>query len=299
MTVGSPVDPGAAYRDVRVGVIELLRTADDDALVMIAPATPEWRVRDVAGHLAGVCDDVAHGNMEGAPGPAWTGAQVDKRRDWDLEQLVTDWTEHAESLEPQMAAWGSAIGQMVFDAWTHEQDIRGALGAPGGRDSAAARIAFDWMVGNLQAPDDIDPSRPSDPAGDRGAHRSRDGRDLRSARGHRPRHASGSTGGLARTSSCGPSPGGGAGPRSPRWTGRATHSSSAWCSAIRSSLQSSTSSNRDQHALQSPRSAARAARWRRRNREACRTLGGIVSTVAYPSRTKVAFTKRPSLARCT
>jgi uncharacterized protein (TIGR03083 family) len=160
MTVGSPVDPGAAYRDVRVGVIELLRTADDDALVMIAPATPEWRVRDVAGHLAGVCDDVAHGNMEGAPGPTWTGAQVDKRRDWDLEQVVTDWTEHAESLEPQMAAWGSAIGQMVFDAWTHEQDIRGALGAPGGRDSAAARIAFDWMVGNLQAPDDIDPSDP-------------------------------------------------------------------------------------------------------------------------------------------
>jgi uncharacterized protein (TIGR03083 family) len=156
----SPTDPGAAYRGVRLGVIELLRTTDDDALDRIAPATPEWRVRDLAGHLAGVCDDVVHGNMEGAPGPAWTGAQVDKRREWELEQLVSEWTEHAETIEPQMRDWGSSIGQMVFDAWTHEQDIRGALGTPGGRDTAATEVAFDWMVGNLRAPDDVDPADP-------------------------------------------------------------------------------------------------------------------------------------------
>jgi uncharacterized protein (TIGR03083 family) len=160
MTDAFTTDPGAAYRDVRVSVIELLRTTDPAALRGLAPATPEWRVRDIAGHLAGVCDDVVNGNMDGAPGPAWTGAQVDKRRDWDVEQLVTEWTEHAEGLEPQMSEWGAAIGQMVFDAWTHEQDIRGALGVPGGRDTAATAIAFDWMVGNLQAPDDTDPADP-------------------------------------------------------------------------------------------------------------------------------------------
>lgn len=34
-----------------------------------------------------------------------------------------------------------AVGQMVFDATTHEQDIRGALVAPGGRESDSLAIA--------------------------------------------------------------------------------------------------------------------------------------------------------------
>ena len=52
------------------------------------------------------------------------------------------------------------MGQMVFDAFTHEQDIRGALDAPGGRESAAAAIAFDWITANMRAPADASPDDP-------------------------------------------------------------------------------------------------------------------------------------------
>ena len=38
---------------------------------------------------------------------------------------------------------------MTFDATTHEQDLRGALGAPGGRESDSLAIAYDWAVDRL------------------------------------------------------------------------------------------------------------------------------------------------------
>jgi uncharacterized protein (TIGR03083 family) len=130
MMAPSP-DYAGAYHEVRVGLIELLRSRTEPELDTIAPATPEWRVRDIAAHLAGVCDDITQGNMAGVASDAWTAAHVAKRADWTMDQLLTDWGEQANVVEDQMNAWGPGMGQMVFDAFTHEQDIRGALGEPG------------------------------------------------------------------------------------------------------------------------------------------------------------------------
>lgn len=144
-------DYEGAYRDVRVRVTELLRDRPDDELEQVAPATPEWRVRDVVAHLGGVCDDIANGNMAGVATNGWTQAQVEKRRDWEFGRVLDDWTEHAAVVEPMLNDLGQPIGQMLFDAWTHEQDVRGALDAPGGRDSDAAEIALSWFVSTNQA----------------------------------------------------------------------------------------------------------------------------------------------------
>jgi uncharacterized protein (TIGR03083 family) len=144
-------DYEGAYRDVRVRVTELLRDRPAADVEQLAPATPEWRVRDVVAHLGGVCDDIAHGNMSGVATDAWTQAQVDKRRDWDFARVLDDWTEHATTVEPMLDDIGEPIGQMLFDAWTHEQDVRGALGEPGGRDCAAAEIALAWLVATNRA----------------------------------------------------------------------------------------------------------------------------------------------------
>lgn len=144
-------DYEAAYRDLRVRVDDLLRDRSDTDVEQLAPATPEWRVRDVVAHLGGVCDDISSGNMAGVASNAWTAAQVDKRRGWEFASVLDDWNEHAGTVEPMLNEIGQPIGQMVFDAWTHEQDIRGALGEPGGRDSAAAEIAFAWLVDTNQA----------------------------------------------------------------------------------------------------------------------------------------------------
>jgi hypothetical protein len=48
-------------------------------------------------------------------------------------------------IEPMLNEIGQPMGQLVFDAWSHEQDIRGPLGEPGGRDSTALEIAFAWF----------------------------------------------------------------------------------------------------------------------------------------------------------
>ncbi|MCF2526545.1 maleylpyruvate isomerase family mycothiol-dependent enzyme [Yinghuangia soli] len=37
----------------------------------------------------------------------------------------------------------------AFDVWTHEQDVRRAMGRPGGLDSAAAQISRDFLLGQL------------------------------------------------------------------------------------------------------------------------------------------------------
>jgi uncharacterized protein (TIGR03083 family) len=144
-------DYEAAYRAVRVRLTELLREQTDDDVEQPAPATPEWRVRDVVAHLGGVCDDIAHGNMDGVATDAWTQAQVEKRRDWPFERVLDDWAENAAVVEPMMNGIGAPIGQMVFDAWTHEQDVRGALGVAGGRESDAMDIAFAWWIDSALA----------------------------------------------------------------------------------------------------------------------------------------------------
>ncbi|MSO79091.1 MAG: maleylpyruvate isomerase family mycothiol-dependent enzyme [Acidimicrobiia bacterium] len=143
-------DYEGAYRELRERVTALVQASSEEDLDRTAPATPDWRVRDILGHLAGVCDDVSHGRLEGAGTDNWTDLQVIQRRDWSTDQVLADWTKHAAALEPQMAAFPPiAVGQMVSDAFTHEQDIRGALRAPGGSDSAALEIAFDWSTERL------------------------------------------------------------------------------------------------------------------------------------------------------
>lgn len=139
-------DYETAYRELRERVTELLSDRPDRELEQVAPATPAWRVRDVVSHMGGVCDDITTGNMDGVASDAWTQAQVDKRADWPFAKILDDWTEHATTIEPQMNAFGQPIGQMVFDAWTHEQDVRGALGVVGGRDSTAMEISWEWFV---------------------------------------------------------------------------------------------------------------------------------------------------------
>ena len=53
---------------------------DDDGERRTA-ACPEWRVKDVYAHLAGLCADVVEGRIDGAGIDEWTGRQVEARKD--------------------------------------------------------------------------------------------------------------------------------------------------------------------------------------------------------------------------
>jgi len=134
---------GAAYRGVRVRVSELV--ADAPTLDTIAPATPEWSVHDVLAHLVGVTADIVTGNLDGVGTDPWAAAQVDARRGRSAQELLAEWDEHGPVVEAMAAQFGRAAGQLLSDATTHEHDVRGALGAPGARDTDAITISFRFV----------------------------------------------------------------------------------------------------------------------------------------------------------
>jgi uncharacterized protein (TIGR03083 family) len=144
-------DYATPYGELRDRVTALVRRHPDD-VDAVAPATPEWRVRDVLSHMAGVCDDVVNGNLDGVATDPWTAAQVDKRRDWTVDQILEEWAAHGPAIAQTMTDFPiSEFGQMVFDAVIHEHDIRGAFREPGARDSSAIATAFDWGTDALAA----------------------------------------------------------------------------------------------------------------------------------------------------
>ena len=136
-----------AYRALRARVTDVIRRADASALAGPAPATPGWRAHDVVAHLVGVPDDVVNGRLEGIATDPWTQAQVDKRVDSAPADLLREWEESGPAFEALLAAAPAEIaGQAIFDAATHEHDLRHAVGAPGARESDAISVAWEWIV---------------------------------------------------------------------------------------------------------------------------------------------------------
>lgn len=149
MTTPEP-DYASAYADSRARLIALVSDLSPAELERVAPATPDWRVRDIVAHLAGVCDDVANGNMAGVATDDWTAAQVLKRGEQPIEQVLAEWAEQGPGIEDTMRAMPiDAWGQMIADTATHEQDIRGAIGTPGARDAVAVVVGFEWGMNTL------------------------------------------------------------------------------------------------------------------------------------------------------
>jgi hypothetical protein len=129
---------GERYRlavDSFVGLAGTLEPSDWHADV---PCTPAWTVRDVLSHVSGVADDAIAGRMEGAPGAAWTAAQVDRNRDAEVEVLLDRWVQQA----PVFAAVLDEIGEFrpPIDCHSHEHDIRHALGRPGNRSGELVEL---------------------------------------------------------------------------------------------------------------------------------------------------------------
>jgi uncharacterized protein (TIGR03083 family) len=136
-----------AYRGVHARVRQLIESADPADLEKPAPATPEWTVREILCHLVGVTDDVVNGRLDGIASDAWTGAQVTKRCDASAADLLAEWDKWSPQFEQMLTDSPPEIaGQALFDAATHEHDIRHALGQPGARDSDAIELAWEWIV---------------------------------------------------------------------------------------------------------------------------------------------------------
>lgn len=129
-------------------VIELVEPLDADSAARRVPACPDWTVRDLLAHMVGLGADVLAGDEPDDHNAAWTGRQVATRRDHDVAALVAEWRAVAGPLRDWMRTYNT---RPLGDVVVHEQDLRGALGVPGGRDSAGLAAVRDRFVHRFAA----------------------------------------------------------------------------------------------------------------------------------------------------
>ena len=137
----------AEYGALRRRVTDLVATLPPAALDVASPATPEWSAHDVLAHMVGVADDAVHGRLDGVATDPWTAAQVDARRGTATAAMLEEWDEVGPPFADAMLGIPEIFaGQALFDAFTHEHDLRHALGQPGARDADALELIYDWLV---------------------------------------------------------------------------------------------------------------------------------------------------------
>lgn len=140
----SGFDPVAEWAASQQRVIELVENLDDEAAERIVPACPAWTVRNLLSHMIGLDADVLADNEAEDHNEAWTQQQVDDRADHSIAQLLDEWRGMSEPLQQWMR---DNNPRPMGDVVIHEQDLRGALGVPGARDTAANASLFDTMAG--------------------------------------------------------------------------------------------------------------------------------------------------------
>jgi uncharacterized protein (TIGR03083 family) len=141
----------ATYAGIRSRVCDLLaQLPDTEAAAVPVPACPGWTVTDAVAHLYGVVSDILEGNLDGVGTAPWADDQVRRFAPWGLRQLLERWNEASPAVEAMGGGFPArSTAQFVFDACTHEHDIRGALGRPGGRGSDSVHVGLAFIAGAL------------------------------------------------------------------------------------------------------------------------------------------------------
>jgi uncharacterized protein (TIGR03083 family) len=143
-------DPARLYRETRERLTALVAGLDEVELGTPVPACPGWSVADVIGHLAAIAEDALAGRLTGPPSEEETAVQVDRFRGRPMAQTLAGWTELAPRFEEIVAAF--KVWPAVIDVASHEQDIRGAVGRPGARDTEVIRKMSGWLLAGLRLP---------------------------------------------------------------------------------------------------------------------------------------------------
>ena len=148
----APADPALSqlYGQTQARVVALVVELDEQQVVAPVPACPGWRVRDVVAHLTAVGEDVLEGRLTGPPSDEQTAAQVARFRDGPLSEVLARWRELTPQFGEAIDAFG--VWPAVLDVATHEHDIRGAIGAPGARETEVVRLGSDRLLAWMQPP---------------------------------------------------------------------------------------------------------------------------------------------------
>jgi uncharacterized protein (TIGR03083 family) len=151
------------YRETRESLRDFVAGLTDAELKTNVPATPDWSVRDAIAHVVGEARITVTGDappefrlLESLRDPEQAAIrdginadEIARRRDLPIDEVLSEWDELAERLDPFMRGevpfpWPEPFldSVLVSDLSAHGQDVRNAVGKPGERDSAACRIAL-------------------------------------------------------------------------------------------------------------------------------------------------------------
>lgn len=101
----------------------------------MSPCCPDWSVKDLFAHLVGVPSDILIGNIEGAATVEWADAQVAVRASASLAEICDEYEDKGFQVQKLVGEIGTTImPQFYLDAWTHEWDVRHAVGAAASPD---------------------------------------------------------------------------------------------------------------------------------------------------------------------
>lgn len=179
------VDAWAASVDETVALLRSLDAADWDRPTDLAG----WDVRAVAAHLAHLESELAGDEQQPVEVPElehitspmgyYTEMGPIARRTWPVEEIVAELERAATTRLADLRAdpptdgagaptrtpggigwdWSTLLSNRVVDVWMHQQDIRRAVGRPGGMDSLGAEHtvavfarSFGYAVGKRVKP---------------------------------------------------------------------------------------------------------------------------------------------------
>ncbi|WP_304455247.1 maleylpyruvate isomerase N-terminal domain-containing protein [Nocardiopsis sp. YSL2] len=141
------MDSASVYTRCQARLLDLAAELTAERLATPVPALPDWTVLQTYAHLAGVCADVAAGQVPPADDAA-TARQVAERADADLGAVCAEWRRETPALLEVFARETRARYRLpVLDVWHHENDVRGALGL-GAQTRDADRLAH-FVLGGL------------------------------------------------------------------------------------------------------------------------------------------------------
>lgn len=143
-------DLARLYRETRERLTVLVAGLDEAELGAPVPTCPGWSVADAIGHLAAIPEDALAGRLSGPPSDEETAVQVDRFRGRPMAQTLAGWTDLAPRFEEVIGAF--KVWPAVIDVASHEQDIRGAIGRPGARDTEVIREMSGWLLARLRVP---------------------------------------------------------------------------------------------------------------------------------------------------
>lgn len=120
---------GQLYSESRQRVTAIAKELSDEQLALQTSACPGWTVGDVLRHVVGGARCFATGDMDGAPGEAWTARHLAERSDRTVPELLAEWDEFGpriEALPDDFRMWLPVL----HDVLSHETDLSIPVGGP-------------------------------------------------------------------------------------------------------------------------------------------------------------------------